>query len=380
MKPQSHFEAPSISKPKGDSFFREFDDDKLNFSKTIDSANLKTFNLTKTSKLAPSSSPLPRDPQTKGKTQNAFKKRPKQNLIHFVDHDQLEISPVNSDDEAPLSVHQDTLNEEIQANLNKTYKMGFAWGDSGSVEIRSMKYSIEYCTHAAGFKLKSSENSFLRTELRWEVSEAYEGVFEFFMRDQEVCNLTTGKNVKLVLPGLEFLVDFRGNLLRALNLKEVATTLYKRHRKQNLKNRPTRADEIKDKGAYQRKIEEIEDSLWEKIGELWELVVENWYSYEESSEFSSAQELDGNVKDQSDPDLEFLTKIGEFDHYGKNCLLLTNGIFEDKKTIKSHILQKLLNPKTSAAIEKSQKFIIDPLNAWELKGSGVELETARRKG
>ena len=203
MKPQSHFDTSPrekpIEKPKGDSFFRDYDDANLNFSKTIDSGKLRTFNLTKTSALAPSDSTQTLD----SKTQTLFKKKkPLQpNPIHFVDHDQLEISPVNSTSEDSPSIHQETLNQEIQANLNKSYKMGFAWGDKGSVEIRSMKYSIEYCTHAAGFKLKSSDNTFLRTEIQWGVSEAYEGVYLFSMRDKENCNLTTGKNVRLVLPG-----------------------------------------------------------------------------------------------------------------------------------------------------------------------------------
>lgn len=69
---------------------------------------------------------------------------------------------------------------------------------------------MEYTAQAKAIKVKKSQDSFLRSILRWTRNELF---YEFAIKDIETINLKTGKNTLMSLPELKFKVDLHGNFL-----------------------------------------------------------------------------------------------------------------------------------------------------------------------
>jgi hypothetical protein len=176
---------------------------------------------------------------------------------------------VNSDDESTASKSdQNSLNttgviqkienleneseDEEDENSEQTHlenlEIPFEWGNKGSVEIRSIKYIIQYDPSVKGFKQKKSDSNFLISELSWEkkkISDIYpekvkvgdpdnKELYKFSLVDKQKVNIDSGKVQILKLPKLEFIVNIKGKFLKALNTKVIAQDLIMKKRKEML--------------------------------------------------------------------------------------------------------------------------------------------------
>lgn len=150
------------------------------------------------------------------------KKNPK-----FKNSENIDISPIVSDADSSSDEEQkeEEILEKVEANDVLDYDIPFEWGESGQVDIRTIKYNIEYNPEMKGFKLKKSDRSYLRTLLTWKRDDEDERIFNFGIRDEEIIDIVSGQNFKLKLPILKFKVDSHGNFLGALNTQKVAHNL-----------------------------------------------------------------------------------------------------------------------------------------------------------
>lgn len=113
--------------PKEDSFLKNLDVSKLDFSKYSERSSKKVDLSDQDNRIL--------DEVDKPKPLGKFKRR-----------DNLEISPVMSEDEdaknkdkSMRSMKTSTLLKELSRNEKKEYIVPFNWGESGEVEIRSMR-------------------------------------------------------------------------------------------------------------------------------------------------------------------------------------------------------------------------------------------------
>lgn len=130
VEPDTKDKGPAVAKvpapPKEDSFFKNLDVSKLDFSKFSERSSKKVDLSEGESKIL--------QEVDKPKAVGKFKRR-----------DNLEISPVMSEDEdaqkdkSVLSMKTSTLLKELSRNEKKQYIVPFNWGESGEVEIRSMR-------------------------------------------------------------------------------------------------------------------------------------------------------------------------------------------------------------------------------------------------
>jgi hypothetical protein len=122
-------EAPKLP-PKEDSFFKNFDASKLDFSRYDENRHSKTpleLNANETSKILDK--------------EESVKSRKKK--LEFKQKDNLEISPIMSSEEEEdgesTGKRTETIQREIEKNEEREYTVPFDWGNEGEVEVRSVK-------------------------------------------------------------------------------------------------------------------------------------------------------------------------------------------------------------------------------------------------
>ena len=120
----------SQAKPKEDSFFKDFDVSKLDFSKFSErSSRVKDPQVIEVNSKVLEESRVGRVDQLSASKRLKFKRR-----------DNLEISPiVTSEEEEPEGSKPQALAQRIIENEQKTYSIPFDWGAAGEVEVRSVK-------------------------------------------------------------------------------------------------------------------------------------------------------------------------------------------------------------------------------------------------